>query len=265
MLSFFVDAVTLALPLPAAGQRKDIRGRLAEDLSRHPWANLPVTVSLKVSDGIGQEGVSAPMAMVLPGRRFFDPLAAALIEMRRDLLWSRTNAARSAEVLRAISWQPDGFMDKTLYEGLRGAIGTLESGNLTDEAGQEIEKLPSRRRRREIVVLARQPERLADLLFDEVTVPAQQADPRSPCVRTAEIQGQIDAVLITARQGNMRFQGRYGRPGLAAQGPFHIGGKIAGNLLQPLVGQIKIAGNIHPVHPFFHGSDHTSRKIITFH
>ena len=38
---------------------------------------------------------------------------------------------------------------------------------------------------------------------------------------------------------------------------------IAGNLLQPLVGQIKIAGNIHPVHPFFHGSDHTSRKIIT--
>ena len=132
------EAVTLALPLPAAGQRKDIRGRLAEDLSRHPWANLPVTVSLKVSDGIGQEGVSAPMAMVLPGRRFFDPLAAALIEMRRDLLWSRTNAARSAEVLRAVSWQPAGFMDKTLYEGLRGAIGTLESGNLTDEARNKL-------------------------------------------------------------------------------------------------------------------------------
>ena len=148
-------------------------------------------------------------------------------------------------------------------KGMAQGIGLLPMGDLTDEAGQEIEKLPSRRRRREIVVLARQPERLADLLFDEVTVPAQQADPRSPCVRTAEIQGQIDAVLITARQGNMRLQGRYGRPGLAAQGPFHIGGKIAGNLLQPLVGQIKIAGNIHPVHPFFHGSDHTSRKIIT--
>ena len=86
-------------------------------------------------------------------------------------------------------------------------IGLLPMGNLTDEAGQEIEKLPSRRRRREIVVLARQPERLADLLFDEVTVPAQQADPRSPCVRTAKIQDQIDTALLTARQGHIRLQG----------------------------------------------------------
>ena len=31
-------------------------------------------------------------AVTLPGKRFFDPLAAALIEMRRDLLWSRANA-----------------------------------------------------------------------------------------------------------------------------------------------------------------------------
>ncbi|WP_323716824.1 DUF4175 domain-containing protein [Paracoccus aminovorans] len=126
--------VELDLPLPATGSRKDIRGRLVGDLSRHPWANLPVTVSLKVEDGIGQQGVSAPMRMVLPGRRFFDPLAAALIELRRDLLWSRTNAARSAQVLRAASWQPEGFMDEGLYTGLQGAIGTLEAGDLSDEA-----------------------------------------------------------------------------------------------------------------------------------
>ena len=132
------EAIALELPLPASGSRKDIRGRLAEDLSRHPWANLPVTVSLKVSDGIGQEGVAPPMAMVLPGRRFFDPLAAALIELRRDLLWSRQNAARSAQVLRAVSWQPDGFIEEDLYKGLRGAIGTLESGNLSEEARNKL-------------------------------------------------------------------------------------------------------------------------------
>ncbi|MFC3570000.1 DUF4175 domain-containing protein [Paracoccus simplex] len=132
------EPVALDLPLPATGSRKQIRGRLVGDLSRHPWANLPVTVSLKVEDGIAQQGVSAPMRMVLPGRRFFDPLAAALIELRRDLLWSRGNAARSAQLLRAASWQPEGFMDEDLYKGLQGAIGTLESGNLTEETRNKL-------------------------------------------------------------------------------------------------------------------------------
>nr|WP_199260213.1 DUF4175 family protein [Paracoccus binzhouensis] len=132
------EAVALDLPLPATGSRKQIRGRLVGDLSRHPWANLPVTVSLKVEDGIGQQGASQPMRMVLPGRRFFDPLAAALIELRRDLLWSRDNAARGARILRAASWQPEGFMDAELYKGLQGAVGTLESGNLTEETRNKL-------------------------------------------------------------------------------------------------------------------------------
>lgn len=132
------DPVVIDLPLPATGARKDVRGQLVADLSRHPWANLPVTVSLEVRDGIDQVGRSAPVAMVLPGRRFFDPTAAALIEIRRDLLWSRENAGRSAEILRAISWQPQGFMDPALAEGLRGAIGTLEAGPLTEAARNSL-------------------------------------------------------------------------------------------------------------------------------
>ena len=128
------DPVVIDLPLPATSGRKDVRGQLVADLSRHPWANLPVTVSLEVRDGIDQQGRSAPVSMVLPGRRFFDPTAAALIEIRRDLLWSRENAKRSAEILRAISWQPQDFMDPALAEGLRGAIRTLEAGPLTEAA-----------------------------------------------------------------------------------------------------------------------------------
>ncbi|MFT4014917.1 MAG: DUF4175 domain-containing protein [Paracoccus sp. (in: a-proteobacteria)] len=134
------DPVEIELPLPI-GNRKEIRGQIATDLSRHPWANLPVTVSLEVRDGIDQIGRSAPAAMILPGRRFFDPLAAALIELRRDLLWSRANAPRSAEVLRAISWQPEGFMDPALAEGLQGAVGQLEGGPLTDEARGKLAQL----------------------------------------------------------------------------------------------------------------------------
>ena len=132
------EEITLELPLPASGNRKEVRGRLTEDLSRHPWANLPVRVSLSVSDGIEQEGRSAPMAMVLPGRRFFDPLAAALIELRRDLLWSRGNAPEAAQMLRAVSWQPDGLMDEELYGGLRGVVTTLEAGPLSEETRNRL-------------------------------------------------------------------------------------------------------------------------------
>lgn len=132
------EAVRLDLPLPASGDRKQVTGRLSADLSRHPFANLPVTVSLEVEDGIGQKGVSAPVQMVLPGRRFFDPLAAALIEIRRDLLWTRDNAARSAQILRAASWQPEGFLPDDLYQGLRGAVATLEAGDLTPEARDKL-------------------------------------------------------------------------------------------------------------------------------
>ena len=48
--------------------------------------------------------------VTLPGRRFFDPLAAALIETRRDLLWSTANAARSAQILKAVTHLPEGFI-----------------------------------------------------------------------------------------------------------------------------------------------------------
>ena len=37
------------------------------------------------------------------GGGFFDPMAAAVIEMRRDLLWSRENGARSLQLMRAVS------------------------------------------------------------------------------------------------------------------------------------------------------------------
>ncbi|QBX36012.1 DUF4175 domain-containing protein [Paracoccus liaowanqingii] len=131
------EPVALDLPLPR-GDRREVRGQLAEDLSRHPWANLSVTVTLRAEDGIAQVGQSDPMPVALPGRRFFNPFAAALIEMRRDLLWSRDNARRSAEILRAVTWQPEGFVAADLYAELRGAVGLLEGDGFTPEARDRL-------------------------------------------------------------------------------------------------------------------------------
>ncbi|MFV0383244.1 DUF4175 domain-containing protein [Paracoccus sp. (in: a-proteobacteria)] len=132
------EALALQLPLPRSGSRREVSGQLVEDLARHPWANLPVSLTLRATDGIGQVGEAQPMQAVLPGRRFFNPLASALIEIRRDLLWSRENAGRSAEILRAVTWQPQGFVEQPLYDDLRGAVQILETGPLTEEARDKL-------------------------------------------------------------------------------------------------------------------------------
>lgn len=131
-------AIELSLPMPRGAQRQELRGQLVGDLARHPWANLPVSLTLRAVDGIDQIGEAAPMRTELPGRRFFDPLAAALIEMRRDLLWSRDNAGRSAEILRAVTWRPEGFVDQQLYLQLRGGAQILDSGRLSDSARDDL-------------------------------------------------------------------------------------------------------------------------------
>lgn len=102
------EALVADLPLPLRGNRAAFDDALVQDFSEHPFANLPVTLRLEATDAIGQTGQSAEVHVVLPGRRFFDPMAAALIELRRDMLWNRANATRSAQVLRALLWQPPG-------------------------------------------------------------------------------------------------------------------------------------------------------------
>ncbi|MBF9030776.1 TIGR02302 family protein [Rhodobacterales bacterium HKCCE3408] len=122
------EPLVLDLPMPFSGGRDEFSEILVEDLAQHPFANLPVTISLEVTDHAGQIGTITENFDRLPGRRFFDPVANALIEMRRDLLWSRENAQRTAQVLRAITWRADRvFEDEQAYLLVRTAIRRLES------------------------------------------------------------------------------------------------------------------------------------------
>ncbi len=137
------DAVTLDLPMPFTGDRADFDDFLIDDFSQHPFANLPVTLTLQVEDALGQTGASDPEPLILPGRRFFQPIARAVIEQRRDLLWSKSNAPRVAQILRAVSHRPeDIFPDETTYLRLRFIIRRLENmaeiDGLTDEIRDEL-------------------------------------------------------------------------------------------------------------------------------
>ena len=135
------EPVVLDLPLPLKGNRAAIDATLVDDLSEKVLANLPVTLTYQVSDAAGQTGAAEPIHAVLPGKRFFDPLAAALIEMRRDILWARANAPRTVQVLKAITNAPDGFItNQKAYLRLRVAIKRLdaEAANLSDTTRDEV-------------------------------------------------------------------------------------------------------------------------------
>lgn len=128
------EAITLDLPLPYTGNRTDIAEILLDDLSKHPFANLPVQIRLSAQDAPGQTGLSDPLATPLPGKRFFDPLAATVAEARRDILWTLANAPRAAQVLRAATHLPEGFVrNERAFLRLRVAIRQME-GDLTPEA-----------------------------------------------------------------------------------------------------------------------------------
>lgn len=137
------DPILLDLPITISGDRAAFEETLIENLSQHPWATLPVKLDFVALDALEQEGFSDPSRTILPGRRFFDPLAGAIIEQRRDLLWNRDNAARISDILRAISHRADDVFDsETAYLKLRVALRRMETlaqyGGLSDEQQAEL-------------------------------------------------------------------------------------------------------------------------------
>nr|WP_319248333.1 DUF4175 domain-containing protein [uncultured Celeribacter sp.] len=131
----------LSVPLPQIGDRRDIEGVIGENLAQHPFAGLPVQISLQAWDAGGQISAEALGEGILPTRRFFDPLAAALVDVRRELLWNRENAARAAQVLRAVSVDPTQVFDHmNNYFLLRGIVSKIEArdGALSDEVLAEV-------------------------------------------------------------------------------------------------------------------------------
>ena len=137
------DMIEVPLPLPVAGDRGDYTESLVGNFSLHPWSNLPVRLELEVEDGRGQRGLSEPEALMLPGRRFFDPVAAALIEQRQSLLWNRENAAMIVQIFKAIMNEPEDLFRKDLQHlRLRTLTKRIEvharHGKMTDEQQAEI-------------------------------------------------------------------------------------------------------------------------------
>jgi uncharacterized protein (TIGR02302 family) len=132
-------SVVVDLPLPRRGGRIKVTETLIDDLSKTLLANQPVVITLQALDGAGNTGSSAALHTTLPAKRFFDPLAAAIVEMRRDVLWARANAPRAAQILKAVTSAPEGFVrDERAYLRLRAVIAALDAGTLSDVSRETL-------------------------------------------------------------------------------------------------------------------------------
>lgn len=139
-----IAPLVLDLPMPFTGDRTDFEEFLIENLSEHPLANLPVTLELQVVDAAGQTATTPAEPIVLPGRRFFQPFAKAVIEQRRDLMWSKSNVVRVDQIMRAMSNHVEGLsMEETPYLRMRTIIRQLDrmaEFGMDDAAQTEIVK-----------------------------------------------------------------------------------------------------------------------------
>jgi uncharacterized protein (TIGR02302 family) len=99
-------ALVATIPLPG-GSTKAGRGVSQQDLTAHPWAGLSVVATLTGQDHPGQTGISDPAIFVLPERVFLNPIAQALIQVRKGLSLHPYDRGDEMEVLDGLMQKPD--------------------------------------------------------------------------------------------------------------------------------------------------------------
>lgn len=106
---------SIILNLPSPGRPgKTARRTSYHDLTAHVWAGLPVTIQLTATDAIGQRGRSAVARIVLPERRFDNPLARRLVALRKMLTRDPNNRRAVARALAAIARRPAAYRNDVI-------------------------------------------------------------------------------------------------------------------------------------------------------
>jgi uncharacterized protein (TIGR02302 family) len=181
-------------------------------------ANLPVTLTLTANDAAGQTARSEPVKLVLPGRRFFDPMAAAIIELRRDLLWNRANAPQNLRIFRALTWRPDGlFRNAADLERLKIIMARLSktddtlSDQTRDDLAEEMWALALTLEEGDLNSARERLERAQDRLDEAIR---RGADPAEIEELMAEMREAFDEYLerLAEEQGEEDDQDQIERP-----------------------------------------------------
>ncbi|EHH69341.1 DUF4175 domain-containing protein [Gluconobacter morbifer] len=93
----------LTVPIPLDGQPKDAHGLARPDLSSDPFAGMEVEGRLHAKSVSGHESRSAAVRFRLGTRRFSDPLARALVSLRRRLMLGQEHTSQAADELTLLT------------------------------------------------------------------------------------------------------------------------------------------------------------------
>ena len=113
----------------------------ALDLQADPWAGIDVLVRIVVADGAGQTGETEEIAVTLPARSFFNPLARAVLEQRQTLAVAADDWRRAGRSFDALTLAPEFFFDDmTDYLLLRTAFWRVmrQNGDSFDDAVEKF-------------------------------------------------------------------------------------------------------------------------------
>ncbi len=126
--------LVVAIPLPG-GAPKQAHGASSQDLSANPWAGLPVVATLVAKDAPGQRAASAEAEFTLPERTFKNPLARAVLDIRKRLSVAPEEHGQAASDLDALAQAPDADNSTGATLALSSTAGILaRSGDTADIA-----------------------------------------------------------------------------------------------------------------------------------
>lgn len=126
------------LALPRRGAAPPV-ARTAPDLTQHVWAGVPIALTLKATDAAGQEAVSETKTFVLPERVFTNPLAKALIEMRRIIGLDANGKPTAQELLDAVTLRPeDTIQTPSHYVALMSLRTRLDMATTDDQLREVV-------------------------------------------------------------------------------------------------------------------------------
>ncbi len=119
------SADPIIVPAPVGGSPKQARGSVVQDLTAHPWAGLPVLARIVAKDAAGQTGASPPAPLDLPERAFTNPVAQAVIAIRKQLSLTPDERRAARIAIDAVAEHPEAYENNaSIYLNMK-AIGAL--------------------------------------------------------------------------------------------------------------------------------------------
>ncbi|MFT8521614.1 DUF4175 domain-containing protein [Gluconobacter oxydans] len=113
----------LHVPIPLDGQPKDAKGVATPDLSSDPFAGMEVEGRLHARSASGRESRSDIVKFQIAARKFTDPLARALVALRRRLMLGQQRASQAAAELNLLTQTTD---ERAILAALGLEIASLQ-------------------------------------------------------------------------------------------------------------------------------------------